>query len=232
MRNRGRGLVLLVGIAAAIAPGCGGSKFTTGGDGADAAPPDAESRDDAAGPFDSGVADGGARVDAGSAAPCPKGPPATGASCAPEGLECEYGSSPVPTCDTVATCQKARWSLQAPASGDDCPSARSSECPSTFGAASLEVVVHCDPFGLVCDYPTGRCACTDPAGPVPVDASAAARWHCQDPDADCPRPRPPLGSACTSDGLSCDYGSCTVTGGSAEKCADGLWQTNSFACAL
>jgi hypothetical protein len=156
--------------------------------------------------------------------------PAMGDSCSREALECEYGSSAVPACDTVATCTKARWTLQAPAPGDECPSTRSSKCPASFAAASL--ALHCDSLGMICDYPTGRCACTDGAGPVPLDASAAARWHCQQPGANCPKPRPLLGSVCSSDGLSCDYGTCTVPEGSGEACADGLWQTSSFACAL
>jgi hypothetical protein len=229
MRERCWGLLLLAGLGATSAPACGGSKFTSGGARADAGPEDAGAGD-AGTPFDGGVADSGPGQDAESAGPCPSGPPAAGASCAPEGLECEYGLSPVPTCDTVATCQMARWSLQAPASGDDCPATRSSQCLGTFAVASLEA--HCDPLGLVCDYPTGRCGCSVGSGPVPLDASAAARWHCQEPGSDCPRPRPPLGSACTSDGTSCDYGSCTVPGGSGENCSNGLWQTYAFACAL
>ncbi len=165
-----------------------------------------------------------------SGGPCPSVAPGKGSSCAREALECEYGTGNVPGCDTVATCDAGRWTVQAPTTGDQCPSTRPSGCPASFATATL--AGHCEPLGLICDYPTGRCACTDGTGPIPLDASAAARWHCQEPGANCPRPRPPLGSACTSDGESCDYGSCTVPGGSGEACADGLWTTMPFACAL
>jgi hypothetical protein len=228
MRNR-LGAAGALGVIAAVVWGCGGSKFTTpAGDGGTTSNNDGSAVSDAPPPMEAAVEDAGP-VDA-SGGPCPGAAPGNGSPCAREGLECEYGAGLVPGCDTVGTCDSGRWTVQAPASGAECPSTRPSGCPGSFATASL--AGHCEPLGLICDYPTGRCACTDGTGPVALDASAAARWHCQEPGANCPRPRPPLGSACTSDGESCDYGSCTVPGGSGAACADGLWTTMPFACAL
>jgi hypothetical protein len=104
-------------------------------------------------------------------------------------------------------------------------------CPATFAAVPQNT--HCGNYGLVCDYTQGRCACTTFAGPVAIDASAAARWICQNPsDATCPKPRAPLGSACSQQGLTCDYGSCSVPGGSAEQCDAGIWQQAFTPCPL
>jgi hypothetical protein len=224
MRN-GSGAVGALAAVVAGALACGGSKFTTASDaGGEVGSADGSSLEagiiDASKPSDGGAAPG----------PCPAAAPHGGSSCDHDMLECEYGSALVPGCDTVATCKSGLWAVEAPASGSQCPVTRPSGCPASFAEASL--AGHCEPLGTICDYPTGRCACTVGAGPIPIDASAAARWRCQEPGPNCPKPRPPLGSACASDGLSCDYGSCTVPEGSAETCADGVWRTMAFACAL
>jgi hypothetical protein len=66
---------------------------------------------------------------------------------------------------------------------------------------------------------------------VPVDASAVARWVCQDPQAPgCPVSRAPLGSACSQQGLFCDYGSCSIPGGTSEQCQGGIWKSALTAC--
>jgi hypothetical protein len=136
-------------------------------------------------------------------------------------LTCEGGSSPVEVCDTVATCNGGRWQVT-PAGSGSCGGGDGGSCPPSF--ASVPRQQHCSPYGFDCDYPEGRCACAVPAGPVPLDASAAAEWLCQDPAPGCPQPRPRLGSACTSaqDGVLCDYGACSAFGGTAETCAGDL----------
>jgi hypothetical protein len=64
-----------------------------------------------------------------------------------------------------------------------------------------------------------------------LDAATPGRWACQDPaTAACPMPRAPLGSACAQNGVSCDYGSCNVPGGSAQQCEDNLWKPAAVAC--
>jgi hypothetical protein len=41
-----------------------------------------------------------------------------------------------------------------------------------------------------------------------------------------------LGSACSAarDGLECDYGSCSIPGGTAETCSGGIWIEAAVAC--
>jgi hypothetical protein len=53
-------------------------------------------------------------------------------------------------------------------------------------------------------------------------------WQCFTPASGCPNPRPDLGTACSDDGLTCDYGSCN--GGIAEICQGGYWQEQQTAC--
>jgi len=101
-------------------------------------------------------------------------------------------------------------------------------CPSSF--AAVPRMTSCSPYGAICDYSQGRCACSVPAGPFPVDASAAAVWLCEDPMSGCPAPRPLYGSPCTQEGQRCDYGACDIPGGTAEVCAGGVWDEALVAC--
>jgi hypothetical protein len=201
-------------VAVALGAACGGSTAPLGETAPDASAPSAE----ASPPAPQGT--------------CPSAKPANGGACTATYLECEYGSSPVLACNTVATCEASLWTITPPdGSPNECPRSQGLECPATFVAAST-AKGQCQPFGLACDYPEGRCECGVGAGPVPTDAAAAARWNCQEPAAGCPRPRPRLGAQCSQDGLTCDYGSCVVSGGSTVKCTGGVWMNEPFACAL
>ncbi len=62
--------------------------------------------------------------------------------------------------------------------------------------------------------------------------SVATSWFCQDPGFACASHRPPLGSACTMENMTCDYGSCTVEGGTAVSCKNGVWQQAFVGCPL
>jgi hypothetical protein len=137
----------------------------------------------------------------------------------------------VQDCDSVATCETT-WQTTAP-SDSKCSAGIGAGCPATFASAAVGAA--CSTNGLVCNYPLGRCACASSlGGPVILsDAGIQGHWACQDPGtAACPMPRAPLGSACSPDGLSCDYGTCRVPGGTAEKCAGGIWNPASVACPL
>lgn len=204
MRSLLSGIVLVIAMAGA----CGGA--TQGGPGGGA------------------VGDGGGG--GGGSSPCPASPPGDGSACGPQGLTCEYGSSPVQSCDTLALCNGGRWQVTAPGPGGlDCGGGPQGTCPSSFASVPRES--HCSPYGLDCDYPQGRCACAVPAGPgFPLDASAAAEWVCQDPAAGCPQPRPLIGSPCSQEALECDYGACTIPGGNAETCQGGIWTEGGVAC--
>jgi hypothetical protein len=170
----------------------------------------------------------GACVDAGPVSPCPTHVPAQTA-CTSPGLQCEYGGNPVQGCDIVATCS-GTWVDQA-ATDPKCSLTLGQGCPATFD--NVAQGSSCSSNGLECNYPKGRCACTvNSGGPIQlIDAATPGHWVCQDPATQgCPLPRAPLGSACSQNGLSCNYGACTVPGGSGEICQNNLWQSDQFAC--
>ncbi len=127
----------------------------------------------------------------------------------------------------MATCGSTGWSLQGPTL-TDCGS-KPASCPATYGAVPTGTT--CTPNGLVCDYLEGRCECAA-AGPVLhlVDGAVVAQWYCQAAGASCPQRRPRLGSACTTPGLTCNYGSCYIEGGTSEACTNGIWVAALAAC--
>jgi hypothetical protein len=195
------GLVLLLVVA-----GCGGATqgAPDGGTGSD-----------------SGGADGG------STPVCPAASPGQGGACGPQGLTCEWGSSPLLECDVVGTCNGGRWEVTTVGPGE-CGPPPTGTCPSSFAAVPRGT--HCSPDGLECTYPEGLCACAPTGGPPVVDASAITAWACQDPAPGCPQPRPRLGTPCSQDGQQCDYGACTIPGGTAEACQGGLWVESAVHC--
>jgi hypothetical protein len=133
----------------------------------------------------------------------------------------------------VVTCTSGswQWPLTNPGANLGCSPGVPPACPASF--ASVPVGTSCSADGIYCDYPEGRCACSMGAGPVRlVDGSPASSWFCTQPAAGCPVPRPLLGSACTQEGLFCDYGGCTVPGGTGEQCSGGIWITEPVACPL
>jgi hypothetical protein len=171
----------------------------------------------------------------GDAAPspyCPTSPPSQGAACSHPGLTCEYGSDPNVYCDTVAQCMGGAWEVNVPPPSG-CPTPPNpSACPATF--ASVPVGQHCGNLvGTTCDYAQGFCGCAVPSmGPYPDDASAVAIWICDSPQAGCPMPRPKLGTACSQEGLQCDYSPCSLPTGTSLVCQSGAWQEQQFGCAL
>jgi hypothetical protein len=132
-------------------------------------------------------------------------------------------------CDTLATCQGS-WQTQGP-TDDKCGATLDQGCPATFD--TVPVGSACKDTGLVCNYLRGRCACVESlGGPVQLlDGSVQGHWACQNPgNAACPVPRAPLGSPCSPAGPVCDYGSCSIPGGSAEQCEGGIWKPVAVAC--
>lgn len=154
----------------------------------------------------------------GSGGGCPAILPTAGSVCAPSGLSCEYGDDPNPGCNAIVTCQgSAGWS--APPPGAHC---MPGTCPAAYSGVPQGMV--CSPQGLDCAYAQGQCNCAPTApvsGPNPV-------WQCSTPAFGCPEPRPREGSACSSPGLTCDYGACS--GGVSLECSDGFWRVTSMAC--
>jgi hypothetical protein len=135
----------------------------------------------------------------------------------PNGVQCEYGTSPDPSCNQLFECLNGTWASGGP--GGICPAGT---CPTHFVDVPQGQV--CIPSGLDCAYQEGECNCTFSS---PAGTGTMPTWHCFRPQG-CPEPRPRLGSACTQEGQSCDYGACS--GGIAETCMGGYWQWMMTAC--
>jgi hypothetical protein len=229
--------VVLVLVASAL--GCGGATFggasdagagEGGGSSSGSGSGGSTSGGSGSGGSTSGSSGSGSSSGGSSGSPCPATPPAQGAPCsaacnqAPPAapcLTCEWGTSPDQTCNEAATCSGGAWQRRGHTPGDCQPPSPPASCPPSF--ASVPRRAHCSPYGAICDYPQGLCACNVAFGPAPVDASAEATWSCQDPGPGCPTPRPLLGSACSQEGLQCDYGACVIPGGGTEACSGGIW---------
>jgi len=160
--------------------------------------------------------DGGTNNDAAASKACPGTPPTAGGTCsASKGMEkCEYGTNPDPSCNQVFACPAGTWVDQT--TGTLCPSQQS--CPSSF--ASVPVSQDCSNFNtLSCAYPEGECICTQsPNGLI----SQTPVWACFAAQSGCPQPRPDIGTACTTQGASCNYGACS--GGVQLVCNGQTWQ--------
>jgi hypothetical protein len=164
----------------------------------------------------------------GTGGPCPATWPSNGTSCSQDGLTCEYGSSPIQECDQTATCTSGSWNTPPPPPGPPgCDPSVPIMCPSSFSAVPQGKT--CSPQGGYCDYPQGRCECDSNIGGLPTPTPV---WNCQAPGGSCPMPRPRVGSACTQDTLNCDYGSCTIQGGTDETCTGGVWVMTPTLCAM
>ena len=134
------------------------------------------------------------------------------------GLQCEYGSNANPECDEFENCDSNGWSYPPP--GPYLPGCAAT-CPASY--SDIPQNETCGTQGLDCAYPQGQCNCD-----VPAMSNGAPIWECTTPSAGCPEPRADIGTACTDEGLSCDYGACT--GGVAEACEGGMWVEAATAC--
>lgn len=191
----------------------------TGDDAGDASPGDASPAPDGSPTRDASPPSG----------PCPAQAPALGSACADEDLQCEYGQSEYPACDTVVQCSSGSW--QSYPMGGVCPAPNPSSCPPTMAAANGS---SCDPgpYGATsCFYPTGGCYCGSLGGPIPIEPDGGyppQTWFCDDPGPGCPLPRPRIGSTCTDEGVSCQYLQCNF----AQSCTGGVWVSQPEGCAV
>lgn len=175
-----------------------------------------------------GLPDAGGGNDGGGqpSAICPVSVPTENSSCSHEGAECEYGTNTDYLCNTIAMCQGGQW-LYSKGTGAMCSTGLGPDCPAQ--SSLVDVGGACSPYGERCNYPDYVCECSYPAGPP----TANPEWECENPAQGCPIPRPRLGSACNAPAsLSCDYGSCTVSGGVRLSCQAGAWVRESVACPL
>lgn len=160
--------------------------------------------------------DGGAGGEGGIASPaCPATAPSDGTACPVPNAQCEYGSDFVASCNALWLCTSGVWRA---AKQTPCANVVSPQCPASYAAVPRQG--KCPTDQLSCTYPQGRCTCTHNVGPYSQDPL----WVCSDAAAGCPSVRPRLGTACTQPGQTCDYGSCSVEGGSAVRCDAGIWK--------
>jgi hypothetical protein len=150
-----------------------------------------------------------------------------GATCAHENVQCEYGDAWWSVaCDSVVQCQNGQWATYQP-SFEPCsakPGPNSASCPADYAAVPQGSM--CATTGVSCVYDQGECACQVPLeGPIEIDGGTGY-WGCV-PEQGCPFPRPPLGSACSSEGTNCTYEACSY----AQTCQGGLWEAQEEACA-
>jgi hypothetical protein len=159
----------------------------------------------------------------GPGSPCPSSPPSQDQACSPVGLYCEYDvTSPNPFCNDLWQCQSSGWS-QLPE--ERCPvPPPPSTCPASY--ASVPVSHSCTSTDQICQYPTGTCICSPDPGGLPT--AGGPTWECIPLSPGCPSPVPAPGSACSTPGLSCDYGACS--GGVGLECTDGYWSIAMTAC--
>ena len=179
--------------------------------------------------LDDAGAGGGGNDGGGLVSECGTSVPTSGKACSTPNLRCEYGSDPNLDCNTVAACAGGAWLVER-SGGPNCPTPSGSKsCPSTY--ASVPVGKACLSQGTACGYPEGRCLCTMAlSGPPQVGGDP--HWFCDDPGAGCPSPRPRVGGACAEDHQFCDYGSCSLPGGTALRCETGRWVEAQVPCPL
>lgn len=182
----------------------------------------------------SGGTGSGSSSGGGKSPNCPSSPPTNGGTCTSPNLSCEYGGDPNIACDTVLNCEptglsNATWVLsQSFPNGETCPTPApgTDGCPAAYPASNTS----CDlPSALTCGYPQGLCGCGFPCDGACLPVDGGAVWICEDPGQGCPEPRPLAGTACSDEGLACNYGSCNLPGGPAGMtCTDGFWSLNDF----
>jgi hypothetical protein len=200
-------IALLFFVTVAVA--CGGSTSLSGAE-------------DGGG--DDGTSDAGAHW----SPVCPDQQPSMGASCSPEGIECQYGTDPRVRCNPIFVCSLGTWAgaVGLGSCGPDTPNG--SSCPADW--SSVPRGSDCMPNGATCSYPQGGCMCAPPGfnGPPYPDASMIPVWQCEDPQpSGCPVPPARIGAPCSTPNQSCVYGQCIY----GEICKDGVWQGQPVGCA-
>jgi len=207
--------------------GCGGTVAGSRGEDASA---DGTAAGDAGATGDATVADvdeedacvgfGCEQAEAAPIVPCPASPPTLGSPC-DQGEACEYGSSWWLECNTAFGCIGGQWRPVHPTACTWLDGGGT--CPATFAQASaLDAGFECP--AADCQYPEGYCECLVGCGGGGQIRKPliAGRWACAAATAECPSPRPLLGTACEGD-ASCNYGwPCGC--GQMEECRQGVWE--------
>jgi hypothetical protein len=171
--------------------------------------------------------DGGSGGDGSSGGGCPASFPSDGTTCSQTGLECEYPGT-AQFCSRLTSCHGTFTH-----SDGVCGMPPGGMCPAT--KAQVMVGQACN-AAITCDYPDGRCGCVFPAGPVALDGGGLT-WKCTVAPASCPTERPLLGTACSTEGQTCDYGACSLGGNGGmysaplvRRCTGGVWVRTAVPC--
>ncbi len=154
---------------------------------------------------------------------CPTTMPTANTACPKVGLECAYGEDPRPQCRPHASCSNSGWQIPIGL----CAPAPTLTCPTTAAAAANQA---CSAEGAYCTYPSGAvCGC---GGCLGGPCSMNKTWHCDAPPttAGCPKTLPNLGTGCLTNGLECDYGSCSAGDIAGRKCDGTVWVDVPMAC--
>jgi hypothetical protein len=157
---------------------------------------------------------------------CPAAMPSEGATC-PCAYSCEFGTDPDVRCNTLMTGAHGQWTVTRHPDAAGCEGVHAPACPLEF--AGLAPGGECILEGLACAYPEARCDCSaacDVGG-----SPTSPRWCCSDavqPGSGCPAVRPRIGTGCTVEGESCDYGGCS--GNVSLTCVTAVWQDVPRAC--
>jgi hypothetical protein len=149
--------------------------------------------------------------------PTPNGP------CPRVGLDCAYGDDPRPQCRPHASCAATGWQIPLGL----CPPPPTTTCPATAADA---INKSCNTEGAYCTYPSGViCGC---GGCLGGPCSTNKTWHCDAPPVTpgCPKALPNLGTSCISNGLECNYGSCSAGDVAGRKCEGTVWIDVPTAC--
>jgi hypothetical protein len=96
-------------------------------------------------------------------------------------------------------------------------------CPPSYGAASGQ---QCPSTSLTCVYAEGACGCIIGCGALPPP-DAGSRWYCAMRGAGCPMQKPTVGSPCSMDAQSCNYGTCCAD---RMVCENSAWKSGGFLC--
>jgi hypothetical protein len=151
---------------------------------------------------------------------CPSTPPIQGMACGTVGETCEYGSAWWLHCDTVVKCGTDHLWMPTELGTGSCPGEGAPSCPATY-ASALGAGECAGPAD--CDYPQGHCTCLGYCGGPPPPGPVPSTFHCSAAPSGCPVPRPRAGTACATEGKTCEYmlGCC---GGTVLQCTSGEWQ--------
>lgn len=213
-------MVLFVALAVAATAGCSDDATTTKDAGTDlpmpgydwAIAPDAKTDVAHDGPT---LGDGPAAADGpvagdGPLADCPKSEPTAGLGCAQEGKQCGYGTGP--ECGNVWECNGGKWALAF--QGTNCATV------PPIGCSATEPTGFCTATNA-CRYGEVVCRCVNVCSGMQPPPGEENIWACAKPQTvACPSTAPTNTTACTSEGLVCQYGNCSRT---TATCTAGKW---------